>query len=143
MSEHITIDSIENIDLIIDTYNIDTKDKNNEIFEELTKWDELEIYKKSDLPEYFGLKNAEFLQDLIITPKQNITIGIDPEHSELYWPEFPTNNPELLKKGGSHGYNDITDGYSTEGQNPDMRGMFMAIGPSFRKGLQHNTNGSN
>ena len=36
------------------------------------------------------------------------------------------------KIGGTHGYEDITDGYETEGNFPDVRTIFLAIGPAFK-----------
>ena len=107
------------------------------VYENLKEWEDIQVYKKDEMPEYFGLNEADFLLDLIVSPKSNVTGGIDNAHPDLYWPGFPTQDETLQKLGGSHGYNDITEGYSQEGQFPDMRGIFMAIGPKFEKGRQH------
>ena len=139
LSSHLSDQSIEDIEVIIDGYNIGLKSDANldSVYENLKEWEDIQVYKKDEMPEYFGLNEADFLLDLIVSPKSNVTGGIDNAHPDLYWPGFPTQDETLQKLGGSHGYNDITEGYSQEGQFPDMRGIFMAIGPKFEKGRQH------
>ena len=139
LSSHLSEESIENIDVIIDGYNIGLKNDSNvdNVYEDLKQWEEIDVYKKDEMPEYFGLSDADFLLDLIVSPKNNVTGGIDNANPDLYWPGFPTNNETLQKLGGSHGYNDITDGYSQDGNFSDMRGIFMAIGPNFERSRPH------
>ena len=139
LSSHLSEESIENIEVIIDGYNIGLKKNSNieNVYEDLKQWEEIDVYKKDEMPEYFGLNDAEFLLDLIVSPKNNVTGGIDNANPDLYWPGFPTNNETLQKLGGSHGYNDITDGYRQDGNFADMRGIFMAIGPKFERSRRH------
>ena len=42
-----------------------------------------------------------------------------------------------MNKGGQHGYEDMTEGYENEGNFPDVRAIFMAIGPAFKVNHNH------
>ena len=43
----------------------------------------------------------------------------------------------IFEKGGQHGYEDMTEDYENEGNFPDVRTIFMAIGPAFKANHNH------
>ena len=133
--------TVDNIEKIVAGNNFILKDisKVDEAVEDLKTWEELKVYKKDDLPDYYGLKNANHVEDIVIFPKDKIIWGVDNTNPDKYEPPAgPANDTEeAQKRGGNHGYEDITDGYTTQGDNPDMRSIFMAIGPSFKVNRKH------
>ena len=139
LSDHMSDDTIAAVEKIVGGTNVMLKDPSNQeltdkVVEDLKQWPELKVYKKAEVPEYYGLKNAEQVNDILILPKNRTIWGVDNANPNLYEPPAgPSNDTqEAQKQGGNHGYEDITDGYETEGNFADMRTIFMAIGPSFK-----------
>lgn len=58
----------------------------------------------------------------------NVSLTVDdPDNPNLYLPPaLGTDSP------GQHGYEDMTEGYDKEGDFPDVRTIFMAMGPAFK-----------
>jgi hypothetical protein len=92
----------------------------------------MDVYKKEDIPNYLHFNHSDIL-DILLVSRGNVLSGPDEEFADLYLP--PTVTDSEIK--GSHGYNDISDGYSTEGDFPDMRTIFMAVGPDFKANHTH------
>ena len=58
----------------------------------------------------------------------NVSLTVnDPDNSNLYLPPARSND-----SSGQHGYEDMTEGYAEEGDFPDVRAIFMAMGPAFK-----------
>jgi hypothetical protein len=58
----------------------------------------------------------------------NVSLTVDdPDNANLYLPlALGTDSP------GQHGYEDMTEGYDKQGDFPDVRAIFMAMGPAFK-----------
>lgn len=138
LTSYLSNDTIDAIELIVDGRNIAVKNGQiDAVFNELKKHDDkLLVYKKEDIPEWYHVKNAKYIQDILIDSKHNnVTLGADNDHPDLYFPRAAGNETEEAQsQGGDHGYRDITANYTMEGDFPDMRAIFMAIGPAFKQG---------
>lgn len=130
--------AIDAIERIVDGRNIAVKEGQVDIvYSELNKFqDKLVVYKREDIPEWYRVKNAKYIQDILIDSKHNnVTLGADNDYPDLYFPPANGNETEEAQsQGGDHGYRDITANYTMEGDFPDMRAIFMAIGPAFKNG---------
>ena len=92
------------------------------------------------MPEYFRIKHGKYALPITwMTPKfNNVTLGLDNDYAHLYLPPYMgDDSDEAQSVGGSHGFEDITEDYGTEGNFPDMRTIFMAIGPAFKTNYQN------
>ncbi|XP_046580134.1 glycerophosphocholine cholinephosphodiesterase ENPP6-like [Haliotis rubra] len=78
----------------------------------------LKVYKKEDIPERWYLKNGRLTPPLLAVADLGWTILIPK------YPHFPASSATMNPLQGTHGYD------NTE---PDMRGIFIATGPAFRK----------
>ena len=135
LSNHLTEEAIEAIDIIVDGGNIGVKvDKIDLVYEELEKWTDMKVYKHDEIPDYLRVQQAKYGLDILLTLGNNqVTLGADNDYGYLYLPQaYGDESEEAQSKGGDHGYEDITDGYEKEGNFPDMRAIFMAIGPAFK-----------
>jgi hypothetical protein len=96
-------------------------------------------YKKEDIPDYLHFRDHPDILDILLVSRGNVTTGQDDDIGDLYLPPAKTDNgtEDSHNVGGAHGYNDISDGYSTEGVFPDMRTIFMAVGPDFKANHTH------
>ena len=141
LSDYMSQETVDNIEKIVAGNNIILKDptKVDEAVADLKTWDELKVFKKGELPAYYGLKKAQYVEDVIILPKAKVIWGVDNTNPDKYEPPAgPSDDTEeAQQQGGNHGYEDITNGYGSEGDNPDMRSIFMAIGPSFKVNREH------
>lgn len=109
--------------------------KLEEVYSGLQKWESMDVYKKNNTPAYLGYKDHKLILDILVVSKGPVKIGQDNANADLYLPETKRSEDEATQqKGGSHGFNDKSDGYESEGSYPDVRGIFMAIGPAFKQG---------
>ena len=70
---------------------------------------------------------------------QNILNGLKPRFNNVSLSTDDPGNPNLYlpparatDSPGQHGYEDMTEGYDEEGDFPDVRTIFMAMGPAFK-----------
>ena len=70
---------------------------------------------------------------------QNILNGLKPRFNNVSLSTDDPDNPNLYlpparatDSPGQHGYEDMTEGYDEEGDFPDVRTIFMAMGPAFK-----------
>lgn len=73
------------------------------------------VYLKENLPERYGYKNHRRVSDIVLIADQGYTVTTTSQMTE----------GEV--SGGNHGY---------DNRMPDMRGIFIARGPSIKEGLQ-------
>ena len=137
-----TDESIDKIELIVYEGGIVLKDSSyiDDVYENLKEWNDIKVFKKEDMPEYFRVKNAKHALDIqwIMPRYNNVTLGLDNNYTHLYMPPYTgDDSEEAQSKGGNHGFEDITADYETEGDFPDMRSIFMAIGPAFKSNYQN------
>lgn len=76
------------------------------------------IYRKSEIPERFHYRNHRRIPPLLVVPDPGWRIV----NKERY--ERSRQNPRPEGASGSHGYDNLA---------PDMRALFVASGPAFRK----------
>lgn len=135
-------ETIDNIDLIISTGNIMVKNKDVEKIEQvyqdlLLRWnDTMRVFKMADAPDYLRVKHAKYAHDILIIPRNRSVFGADPNHPNLYFPPS-SGNVDGQDQGGSHGFEDISENYEVEGNFPDVRAIFMAMGPNFKANHSH------
>ena len=95
----------------------------------------MEAYTKANMPEYLYYKSNQFIYDVIILSKGTEMVSQDVNNPTSYLPEAnPGTNGVEDQNLGNHGWNDNTPNgnYDSKGIMNDMRGIFMARGPSFR-----------
>ena len=95
------------------------------------------VFKTQDVPDVYKIKGSKHMLDLVLISKIRdncvYILGADEEeYLDLYYPRPKSASQKI--DSGLHGFDDITEGYSQEGNYPDVRAMFMAIGPDFKKG---------
>lgn len=95
--------------------NPDSVEKAYKILERSEK--NFKVYKRSEVPAYFHFSNNPFIGDLVVIP-------------EFGWTLSTSNEDYVHKVKGNHGY----DIYWM-----DMHGIFLAGGPSFKKGYRVGT----
>lgn len=137
MTDHLTQEAIDAIDLIVDNTQIAIKNGSSVdlVYNQLKAWDDMFVYKKEEIPDFYHVKNGKYALDILLTPKpkRNVTLSQDNAYSDLYFPPADGNeNEEVQSQGGDHGFLDLTADYESEGEFPDMRTLFMALGPAFR-----------
>ena len=108
----------------------------NQVVEKIRKeFPGMEAYTKENMPTYLQYKNHKYIHDVIILSKGTELVSQDANNGDSYVPEAtPTSNGVKDKNLGNHGWNDNTPNgnYDSKGNMNDMRGIFMARGPSFR-----------
>ena len=96
------------------------------------------VFKAGEVPDVYKIKGSKYMLDLVLISKIHdnrvYILGADEEdYLDLYYPRPKSSSQKI--DSGLHGFDDITEGYSKEGKYPDVRAMFMAVGPDFKKGF--------
>jgi hypothetical protein len=119
---------------IKNTSNIDT------VYKQLNQWKGMDVYKKADIPDFLHFKNHKDILDIMVITKGEVMIGEENDEAigDLYLPtNFGDDSQAAQAKGGSHGFNDVSNGYETQGNFSDVRTVFMAVGPDFKANHTH------
>lgn len=126
-------DRVINIDQILSGFQFKTSDKGNMMFIYPDKDQKENIYQrlkdseknyktywKKDLPEYLNYKKNPFVAEIVLIADLGYSL-FDGKDIENYSARFPL---------GNHGY---------DPSNIEMHGIFLAIGPDFKKGYTTGT----
>ena len=142
-TEYVSPENIDSIKVIVEHgafSNVFVNNKSTEldkIYNDLNKMDGYMVYKKEDVPEALHFKKHRLISDIVMHSNGTTDTGNDNDYPGLYLPPANGTEDQLeQQKGGQHGYLDISEGYDKEGSYPEMRGIFWAIGPSFKKGYR-------
>lgn len=93
------------------------KGTEKEVYERLKKFENhYKVYYRDEVPEYFHFNNHPFIKHIIVI-------------ADLGWSAVSNRRSERESKG-NHGY---------DNQQLDMHGIFLAIGPSFKKNYHTGT----
>jgi len=120
----LNISSILNVkDVAVNSYgylafvsgNADSVEKAYQILKHYGK--NFKVYRRSEVPAYFHFSNNPFIGDLVVIP-------------EIGWSLAMNNDDYVYKVKGNHGYDNFW---------MDMHGIFLASGPSFKKGYRVGT----
>lgn len=76
-----------------------------------------EVYKKEDIPERYNLSGSDRMPQLLVVVDPGYTLNVKSYFDRR--PDYPS--------GGAHGYNHL---------DKEMRALFIAEGPSFKKGYK-------
>ncbi|XP_046449994.1 glycerophosphocholine cholinephosphodiesterase ENPP6-like [Daphnia pulex] len=127
-AEYVEIDDYLNMDDV--SYVIDRAavaavaplpGKADKVYKQLKHMRGIDVYRRDDIPEEYHYKNGRYVQEILVCAKPGFIIsGAD---SSKQIPRDPST-PRPMIWGGLHGYDD---------KHPDMRTIFMAKGPSFKK----------
>ncbi|KAA0709791.1 Ectonucleotide pyrophosphatase/phosphodiesterase family member 6 [Triplophysa tibetana] len=93
------------------------EDKFEEIYQNLSRVNNMKVYKKQEIPDRFHYRNGRFVSTLTLVAEPGWFIAEN--RSVLPFPENSTGAEEY----GLHGY---------DNEFIDMRGFFMAQGPDFK-----------
>ena len=70
------------------------------VYNELKKWTDMKVFKKDDIPDFYGIKNANYALDLLILPMHNnVSLGKDKAHANLYFPRHRGSKEHFPRKG--------------------------------------------
>ena len=92
-------------------YQPDTA-KRDKLYSELLEVEELEVYRKWEVPEYLHFENEDRVGDLVLLTEA---------------PTIILDKPKVVS-GGTHGFNPFN--------TPDMGGIFCATGPQLKSGVK-------
>jgi len=99
--------------------NIKVKPENVEqVYEQLDKIQGVDIYRHKDIPEHLHYKNHKFIHEIILKAKPGYFVLASKDATKM----LPERSSYVYE--GAHGY---------EGTLNDMRGIFFAKGPDFKK----------
>lgn len=114
------------------------KDPNevDQVVDELRAWQGVNVYKRQDIPANLGVKASDLTLDILIVTKGTQLIGSNvlTPNDDTYLP-LPSRNEEM----GLNGWEDMSKDIKAyeEGNYPDMRSVFIANGPAFKRGYRH------
>lgn len=95
--------------------------KADKVYKQLKQMRGVDVYRRDDIPDHYYYKNGRYVQEILVCAKHGFVIsGAD---SPKQIPRDPST-PRPMIWGGLHGYDNT---------HPDMRTIFMAMGPSFKK----------
>ncbi|HPD95829.1 MAG TPA: ectonucleotide pyrophosphatase/phosphodiesterase [Tenuifilaceae bacterium] len=98
-------------------YSLQPKKENyNEALEKLKTIKHLNVWKRNEIPKRYVYGTNPRINDLLLEP-------------ELGWSLSWTDNVQRYD-GGTHGYDNM---------QPDMQGIFYAMGPAFKSGYEHDS----
>ena len=61
----------------------------------------MKVFKKDDIPDFYGIKNADYALDLFIIPMHNnVSLGNDNDHANLYFPPAVGSEEEADQSKG-------------------------------------------
>ncbi|ODM91101.1 Ectonucleotide pyrophosphatase/phosphodiesterase family member 6 [Orchesella cincta] len=105
--------------LTIATYE-NTLDK---VYQSLKGQEGFDVYLREEIPEELHYRNSRLVQDILVVTHPDYYIrGLQSPN------QLPVDNPDGIHSGGAHGYiNSMSD----------MRTIFFAKGPAFKKGSVH------
>ena len=71
LTYHLSQQAIDAIDKIVDWVWIAVKNETqiNLVYNELSLWTNMKVFKKEEIPDSFHIKNADYALDLLIIPK--------------------------------------------------------------------------
>ncbi|CAG7718636.1 unnamed protein product [Allacma fusca] len=92
------------------------------VYQRLLKVEGVDVYKREEIPDEYHYKNARLAQDILVVAKEKYFI-----RGLLTSKQIPRDKESNYVWEGNHGYPNM----------PDMRGVFFAKGPAFKKGIIH------
>jgi predicted AlkP superfamily pyrophosphatase or phosphodiesterase len=137
------VDDVNDIAIIVDRFafsHIGVKDptKIDQIYDSLQVWDGMNVYKKADIPDSLHFREHPLILDILLVSNGSIMIGRDNANQDLYLPIADGDeSQEAQRQDSHHGFNDLSNGYESQGTFPDMRSAFLAIGPAFKANHTH------
>jgi len=137
LSDHgmteVSTDRIINIEKILEGYKVKYLDESalmtiepqkeqlKTVYEVLKKNEKhYKVYYRDEVPEYFNFRNNPFIPSIVVIP-------------EIGWSVHTARGMKWVNKDyskGNHGF---------DNQHSDMHGIFLAAGPSFKKGYKTGT----
>ncbi|ODN05640.1 Ectonucleotide pyrophosphatase/phosphodiesterase family member 6 [Orchesella cincta] len=94
-----------------------------QVYEGLKGKEGFDVYRREEIPEHFHYKNNRLVQDILVVAQPNYFIRGLAQSSK----QVPRDPATVQYWGGTHGYPNMTE----------MRTIFFAKGPGFKKGLVH------
>lgn len=98
--------------------------KVEKVYKQLKRMRGVDVYRKDDIPDEYHYKHGRYVQEILVCAKPGFIISGADSFKQI--PRDPPN-PKPMIWNGFHGF---------DFKHPDMRTIFMAKGPSFKRHFQ-------